>query len=63
MTGPLLTLLILSRFINQHGRHRQFMFMIVCFLKKKICAKGDNSNLNIEILVKYSYFSYELNYR
>jgi hypothetical protein len=27
-------LLISSRSINKHGRHRQFMFMIVCFLKK-----------------------------
>jgi hypothetical protein len=26
------------------------MFMIVCFLKKLFfCAKGDNSNLNIDI--------------
>jgi hypothetical protein len=34
-----------------HGRHRQFMFMIVCFLKKNqfFCGKRDNSNLNIDI--------------
>jgi hypothetical protein len=31
--------------------HRQFMFMIVCFLKKNqfFCGKRDNSNLNIDI--------------
>jgi hypothetical protein len=47
-------LLISSRSINIHGRHRQFMFMIVCFLKKNqfFCGKRDNSNLNI-----YIYFS------
>ena len=43
-------MLILSRSINKHGHHRQFMFMIVCFIKKKLffCGKGDNSNLNID---------------
>jgi hypothetical protein len=31
--------------------HRQFMFTIVCFLKKTFFfwGKGDNSNLNIDI--------------
>jgi hypothetical protein len=45
-------LLISSRSINKHGHHRQFMFMIVCFLKKKkfLCGKGDNSNLNIDTM-------------
>ena len=38
------------RSINKHGRHRQFMFMIVSFLKKKFCGKGDNSNLNIDTM-------------
>jgi hypothetical protein len=32
----------------------EFMFMIVCFLKnkktKKLCGKGDNSNLNIDTM-------------
>jgi hypothetical protein len=28
-------LLISSRSINKHGHHRQFMFMILCFIKKK----------------------------
>ena len=44
-------MLISSRSINKHGRHRKFMFMIVCFLKKKkkICGKRVNSNLNIDI--------------
>jgi hypothetical protein len=44
----------ISRSISKHGRHRQFMFMIVCFLKnkkqKKLCGKGDNSNLNIDTM-------------
>ena len=33
MEGPLLKLLILSRFINKHGRHRQFLFLIGRILK------------------------------
>ena len=33
MEGPLLRLLILSRSINKQGRHRQFLFLIVRFLK------------------------------
>ena len=42
--------LISSRSINKHGRHKKFMFMIVCFIKKKkFCGKGDNSNLDIDI--------------
>ena len=45
-------MLISSRSINKHGRHRQFMFMIVCILKKSffLCGKGDNSNLNIDTM-------------
>ena len=45
-------MLISSRSINKHGRHRQFMLMIVYFLKKNIClcGKGDNSNLNIDTM-------------
>jgi hypothetical protein len=31
MEGPLSRLLISSRFINKHGRHRQFLFLIVRF--------------------------------
>jgi hypothetical protein len=33
MEGPLWTLLILSRSINKHGHHRQFLFLIGWFLK------------------------------
>jgi hypothetical protein len=36
MEGPLLRLLILSRSINKHGHHRQFLFLIGRFLK--ICS-------------------------
>ena len=31
MEGPLLRLLILSRSVNKHGRHRQFLFLIGLF--------------------------------
>jgi hypothetical protein len=49
--------------VSVHSRHRQFMFMIACFLKKNtfFCGKGDNSNLNIDI--SKNTVSYELNYR
>ena len=33
MEGPLYRLLISSRSINKHGRHRQFLFLIGWFLK------------------------------
>jgi hypothetical protein len=33
MEGPLQRLLILSRSIKKHGRHRQFLFLIAQFLK------------------------------
>ena len=33
MEGPLKNLLISSRSINKHGRHRQFLFLIGRFLK------------------------------
>jgi hypothetical protein len=33
MEGPLLRLLIWSRSINKHGRHRQFLFLIGRFLE------------------------------
>jgi hypothetical protein len=33
MEGSLSRLLISSRFINKHGRHMQFLFLIVRFLK------------------------------
>jgi hypothetical protein len=33
MEGPLLKLLISSRFINKHGHHRQFLFLIGRFEK------------------------------
>jgi hypothetical protein len=33
MEGPLCILLILSRSINKHGRHRQLLFLIGRFLK------------------------------
>ena len=33
MEGPLQRLLILSRSINKHGRHRQFLFLIGRFLQ------------------------------
>jgi hypothetical protein len=33
MEGPLQRLFILSRSINKHGRHRQFLFLIGRFLK------------------------------
>jgi hypothetical protein len=33
MEGPLSKLLISSRTINKHGRHRQFLFLIGLFLK------------------------------
>jgi hypothetical protein len=33
MEGPLKKLLILSRSVNKHGRHRQFLFLIGWFLK------------------------------
>jgi hypothetical protein len=33
MGGPLYILLISSRSINKHGRHRQFLFLICQFLK------------------------------
>jgi hypothetical protein len=38
--------------IYKHGRHRQFMFMIVCLIKKILvfCGKRDNSNLNIDTM-------------
>ena len=42
--------LITHRSINKPGRHRQFIFMIVCFKKTLFfCGKGDNCNLNIDI--------------
>jgi hypothetical protein len=34
LEGPLLILLISSRSIEKHGRHRQFLFLIGSFLKK-----------------------------
>jgi hypothetical protein len=41
----------LAQWFQRNGRHRQFMFIIVCFLEKKLFffGKGDNSNLNINI--------------
>jgi hypothetical protein len=33
MGGPLLRVLISSRSIDKHGRHRQFLFLISRFLK------------------------------
>jgi hypothetical protein len=39
MEGPLLRLLILSQSVNKHGRHRQFLFLIVRFLKKSSTLK------------------------
>jgi hypothetical protein len=33
MEGPLQRMLISSRSINKHGRHRQFLFLIGRFLK------------------------------
>ena len=33
MESPLLRLLISSRSVNKHGRHRQFLFLIDLFLK------------------------------
>jgi hypothetical protein len=33
MEGPLLRLLILPRYINNHGRHRQFLFLVGQVLK------------------------------
>jgi hypothetical protein len=33
MEGPLLKLLISSRFVNKHGRHRQYLFLIGRFEK------------------------------
>ena len=33
MESPLLLLLISSPFVNKHGRHRQFLFLIGLFLK------------------------------
>jgi hypothetical protein len=33
MESPLLRLLISSRSVNKHGRHRQFLFLIGLFLK------------------------------
>jgi hypothetical protein len=39
MEGPLLRLLISSQSINKHGRHRQFLFLIVRFLKKSSTLK------------------------
>ena len=35
MEGPLQRLLISSRFVYKHGRHRQFLFLNGRFLKKK----------------------------
>ena len=32
MEGPLLRLLILSRSVNKHGHHRQFLFLVGQFL-------------------------------
>ena len=41
----------LARSIYKHGCHRQFMFMMVCFLKNLfLLGKGDNSNLNIDTM-------------
>jgi len=34
MEGPLYRLLISSRSVKKHGRHRQFLFLIGRFLKK-----------------------------
>jgi hypothetical protein len=34
MEGPLYRLVILSRFVNKHGHHRPFLFLIGLFLKK-----------------------------
>ena len=39
MEGPLLRLLISSQSINKRGRHRQFLFLIVRFLKKSSTLK------------------------
>jgi hypothetical protein len=33
MEDPLLKLLTSSRFVNKHGRHRQFLFLMGRFLK------------------------------
>jgi hypothetical protein len=33
MEGPLSSLLILSRSVDKHGRHRQFLFLVCQFLK------------------------------
>jgi hypothetical protein len=33
MAGPLWRMLLSSRSINKHGRHRQFLFLIGRFLK------------------------------
>jgi hypothetical protein len=34
MEGPLYRLFISTRFVNKHGCHRQFLFLIGQFLKK-----------------------------
>jgi hypothetical protein len=39
MAGPLIRLLISSRSVNKHGHHRQFLFLIARFLKKKFSSE------------------------
>ena len=43
MDGPLIRLLISSRSITKHGRHRQFLFLIGRFLKI-FCSETPLSN-------------------
>jgi hypothetical protein len=38
MESPLCKLVILSRFVNKHGRHREFLFLIGQFLKTCMAA-------------------------
>ena len=59
-------MLILSRLVDKHGRHRQFLFLIGWFLKNLLCKKKDKSCLNIDICIQNAVISIkisELNYR
>ena len=48
MNGPLYRLFILSRFVNEHGSHRQFLFLIGRFLKYLPLKPLGQMNQNFE---------------
>ena len=49
----------LSRSVNKHGHHRQFLFLIGWFLKN-LCWKKDNSWLNIDICIQNAVISIQI---